>query len=232
MRFLVTDDDTQLFLLAADPVDVSMTDAELAEERAQLAQAASSQARDRHAQLLSLSQDAPSLGPAAAPVTIIEFSDFQCPFCARVVPTVKELLAKYPDQVRLVFMDFPLNIHDWAEPAAIAAGCTARQSNDAFWALHDYYFANQDAITADNVIERSRSTSADFDLDMNLWDTCATDSMSEVHQLVRGRMQMAMRVAQSFGASGTPTFFVNGRFISGAQPLEAFEELVQQALVD
>lgn len=232
MRFLVNADDTSLFLLAADPVDVSMTEEELAAERERIAQAGAVEAQERHAQLLALSQGAPSLGPDDAPVTIVEFSDFQCPFCARVVPTIKELLAKYPDQVRLVFMDFPLNIHPWAEPAAIAAGCVAGQSNEAFWNLHDYYFENQEDITPENVIDRSRSVILEHDVNSEEWETCARDPASEVHSLIRGRMQMSMRVAQSFGASGTPTFFINGRFISGAQPLEALEELVQQALAD
>ena len=232
MRFLVTEDDTQLFLLAAEPVDVSMTGADLEAQRAEMAQAESREARQRHAQLMALSRQAPSLGPDDAPVTVIEFSDFQCPFCARVVPTVKELLARYPEQVRVVFLDFPLNMHPWAEPAAIAAGCAARQSNAAFWSLHDYYFEAQGDITTANVIANSRRHLADTGINMEQWEVCATDQDSDAYTEVQARMRMSMNTAQSLGATGTPAFFINGRFLSGAQPIETFEEVVEQALAD
>lgn len=232
MRFLVTDDDTRLFLLAAEAVDVSMSAEELAAENARLESQQTIQARQRHTQLLAMSQSAPSLGPDDASVTIIEFSDFQCPFCARVLPTVKQLLANYPDEVRLVFMDLPLSIHPWAEPAAIAAGCAAGQSDDAFWSLHDHYFDNQADITPENVIDQSRLAIVDSGINMEEWESCAADPDSQGYLEVQARIQFSMRTAQSLGANGTPAFFINGRFISGNQPLADFETLVQQALAD
>ncbi|MFT4604026.1 MAG: protein-disulfide isomerase [Rhodothermales bacterium] len=230
MRFLVTDDDSQLFMLAAEAVDVSLSASELAEELKRLDSQQAVQAQQVHAQLLALSQNAPSLGPDDAAVTIIEFSDFQCPFCARVLPTVKQLLANYPDDVRLVFMDLPLNMHPWAEPAAIAGGCAAKQSETAFWSLHDHYFDNQADITAENVIDQSRRAVADSGINMEEWETCAVDTASEEHSEVKARMQFSMRTAQSLGANGTPAFFINGRFISGNLPLADFDAVVQEAL--
>ena len=232
MRFLITDDDKQLFLLAAEPVDVSMSAAELAAESARLLSQQAIQEQQTHAQLLAISQNAPSLGPDDASVTIIEFSDFQCPFCARVLPTVKQLLANYPDDVRLVFMDLPLNIHPWAEPAAIAAGCAARQSNDAFWTWHDHYFDRQADITPENVINQSRGALANAGINMEEWESCAADVNSPGYHEVQARVQFSMRTAQSLGANGTPAFFINGRFISGNQPLADFDALIQSALTD
>lgn len=230
LRFLVTRDDRQLFLLAADPVDVSKTREELEEELAQRGQAERDQARQRHAELLAASAGAPSRGPADAPVTIVEFSDFQCPFCARVVPTVEQVLEKYPDQVRLVFMHLPLSMHPWAEPAAVAAGCAARQSTDAFWSLHDFYFGNQDSVSPQNVMAVSRAQLDGAGLDLAQWNTCATDTTSVPHQEVLARVRASAAMAQQYGATGTPAFFINGRFVSGAQPLELFDEVIGQAL--
>lgn len=232
MRFLVTDDDTQLFLLAAEPVDVSMSAEEMAAENARMRSQQAVREQQVHAQLLAISQNAPSLGPDDAPVTIIEFSDFQCPFCARVLPTIKQLLANYPDEVRLVFMDLPLNIHPWAEPAAIAAGCAAGQSEDAFWSLHDHYFDKQAEITPENVIDQSRSALGSVGINMEEWESCAGDPTSTSYLEVQARVQFSMRTAQSLGANGTPAFFINGAFISGNQPLADFEALVEQALAD
>jgi protein-disulfide isomerase len=231
-RFLVTRDDKRLYMLAAEPVDVSQTRAELEGEVARAALQKAAAARQRHIQLMALTDGAPSLGPASAPVTIIEFSDFQCPFCARAVPTVKQLLAKYPQDVRLVYLDMPLNIHPWAEQAAVAGGCVARQSEVAFWSLHDYYFGNQAQINPENVVQMTRDHVGTLNLDMDEWESCAVDTESGSHVDVLAKVRAHVSTAQSLGISGTPAFFINGVLVSGAQPLETFEAAVQQALLE
>ncbi|MFT5145023.1 MAG: protein-disulfide isomerase [Rhodothermales bacterium] len=229
-RFLVTRDDTRLYMLAADAVDVSQTRAELEGAIARSALQEAAAARQRHVQLMALADGAPSLGPDSAPVTIVEFSDFQCPFCARATPTVKQLLAKYPEDVRLVFLDLPLNIHPWAEQAAVAGGCAARQSDAAFWSLHDYYFDNQAQIKPENVVQMTRDHVGTLSLDMDEWESCAVDTGSASYAEVLAKVRAHTATAQSLGITGTPAFFINGVLLSGAQPLEAFEAVVQQAL--
>jgi hypothetical protein len=94
------------------------------------------------------------------PVTIVEFSDFQCPFCARVHGTLERLLANNPQTVRLIYVQYPLPNHQWARPASMAALCAAQQDDEAFWTLHDRYFEHQREMTPQNVVERSRNVAA------------------------------------------------------------------------
>ena len=129
--FLVTRDGTKLYLLAADAVDVSRTTEELAAAETARTEAARTASRGRAKSLKTATVGLPSRGPANAPVTIIEFSDFECPYCRLANGTVEQLLQRYPNDVRLVYAHFPLDMHAWAQPAAVAATCAARQSPDA-----------------------------------------------------------------------------------------------------
>ncbi len=153
--FLVTRDGTKLYLLAADAVDVSRTTEELAAAETARTEAARTASRGRAQSLKTATAGLPSRGPANAPVTIIEFSDFECPYCRLANATVEQLLQRYPNDVRLVYAHFPLDMHAWAQPAAVAATCAARQSPDAFWTLHDAYFAGQQQTTEANVMDRT-----------------------------------------------------------------------------
>ena len=230
--FLVTDDNTQLYLIGGDPVDVSMpldaVEAELAEADA----AAAREAATREEQLLTALPELPELGSTDAPVTIVEFSDFQCPYCARGARTVQQIYEKYGDDVRFIFAHYPLPNHDWARPAAIAAECAADQDEDAFWALHDAYFENQRALSTDNLIAQSRTYLADSGLDLDTWQACAADASTEAHQAAAAIVQQTEALGRQFGVTGTPAFFVNGHFVSGAQPLPVFEEYIRDAVAN
>jgi len=162
-------------------------------------------------------------------VTIIEFSDFECPYCRRVNPTIEQLLDSRSD-VNLVYMHFPLGNHPWARPAAVAAICAAEQDHDAFWTLHDAYFENQSSFSTTNVMDRSRGVLQDTGIDLPLWDTCATDESSDAHAAAVAEMTASMQIAREFGVTGTPAFFVNGFEMSGAKPLAEFQETIQRAL--
>ncbi len=231
-KFLVTADDKQLFLLAADPLDVSRTSEELAALQTEQEAAAAREAQERGAELAQAVAGLPVRGNPDAPVTIVEFSDFQCPYCARAYNTVEEVLAKYPDDVKLVYVHFPLPNHPWAKPAAIAAVCAAQQNDGAFWTLHDGYFENQGSINPGNVIEKSKAFLDGADIDLDAWAACAGDAESEAYQGAEAAVEGALQMGNKFGVSGTPGFFVNGRFVSGAQPLETFEALISQAKQD
>ena len=160
----------------------------------------------------------PSFGPESAPVTIIEFSDFQCPFCARVVPTLHAIRDRYGEKVRVVFRDYPLDFHQEAQKAAEAAQCADEQ--DRFWDYHDKLFENQKALQVDQL----KAHAASIGLDGDSFATCLDSGK------FASEVKADFRDGAEAGVTGTPAFFVNGRFINGAQPLEAFVSVIEQEL--
>jgi protein-disulfide isomerase len=161
----------------------------------------------------------PSKGPADAPVTLIEFSDYQCPFCKRAEPTVIALMEKYPTQLRLVYRHMPLDgLHPRARAAAIAAVCAEQQGK--FWQYHDLLFANQQAL-ADADLEKYGT---DVGLDAATFKTCRQDPASE------NRVNNDATAARNAGLTGTPAFFVNGILISGARPIDDFTRWIDQEI--
>ena len=221
--FLISADDSKLWLLASEPLDVSRDVAELEAEQTQ-------REAERQESLAAAIEGDPVRGNPDAPVTIVEYSDFQCPYCERGYQTMEQVLEKYPEDVKFVFQHFPLvQIHPWAKPAAIATECAANQSDEAFWALHDAYFQNQKALTPGNVVEKSKEFLADSGIDLAQWETCASDTSSEAYQAAAAAVDADLAKGQELGVSGTPGFFVNGEFLNGAQPLAAFEPLIEAA---
>jgi protein-disulfide isomerase len=160
----------------------------------------------------------PSRGPADAPVQIVEFSDFQCPFCQQSVATIERVLKEYGDRVRLVYRHFPLPNHPDAWPAAEASLCAAEQ--DQFWPFHDRLFANQDKLA----VSALKQHAADLGLDTAAFDACVD---SRRHQAA---VQADMETAQALGVTGTPAFFINGRPLGGAQPFPRFKEVIDEEL--
>lgn len=161
----------------------------------------------------------PSKGPANAPVTIVEFSDFECPFCVKAEPTVKALLAKYPDKIKLVYRDFPLPMHPHAPKAAEAAHCAEDQGK--YWEMHEKLFANNEKLGVADMKATAREIAG---LDAAKFDRCL-DSGEKAPVVEKNR-----KAGEDAGVSGTPAFFINGRPLSGAQPLEAFTAIVDQEL--
>jgi protein-disulfide isomerase len=168
---------------------------------------------------VTVAADDPSQGKADAPVTVVEYSDFQCPFCQRVMPTLKQLRAKYGDKMRLVWKDFPLTmIHPQAFVAAQAGNCAREQGK--FWEYHDKLFANQSALQP----EFLKKYAADTGLDTAKFNQCLDASKYEA------RVQEALGAGGRLGITSTPTLFVNGRMINGAQPIEVFETAIDDEL--
>ncbi len=175
--------------------------------------------------LLSVLPTSPQRGPESAPVTMHIISDFQCPFCSRVLPTVHELMQSYEGRVRFVWHDYPLPFHQNAMPAAEAGQEVRRQlGDDAFWRFHDVLFDNQHDLSRPTL---DRLASATPGLDLARF-RAALDS-HEHEATVRSDMAMVSAVHTS--GLGTPSFSVNGTWISGAQPSEAFHTAIDQALV-
>ncbi|MFO0724532.1 MAG: thioredoxin domain-containing protein [Myxococcota bacterium] len=162
---------------------------------------------------------APVLGKPDALVTIVEFSDFQCPFCSRVVPTIKQIEQDYGDKVRVAFRHNPLPFHQNAEPAALMAAAAAEQGK--FWELHDKLFGNQQALDQAS-IERYASEAG-----VDVAKAKAFIDSGKAKQVLSADMALAAKV----GARGTPAFFINGVNLSGAQPIENFKKVIDAQIV-
>ncbi|RMG44365.1 MAG: hypothetical protein D6718_10145 [Acidobacteria bacterium] len=162
--------------------------------------------------------DNPAIGPANAPVKIIEFSDFQCPYCQRAKGTLEKLREHYGNKIRIVFRDFPLSFHQNAEKAAEAAGCAYEQGK--FWEMHDKLFENQRALE----VEKLYTYAEQIGLDQEAFKECLDSGRRS--QEVRADIQAGQKV----GVQGTPAFFINGRFVSGAQPYENFAKIIDEEL--
>jgi protein-disulfide isomerase len=159
----------------------------------------------------------PARGSATAPIKIIEFSDYECPFCKRAEPTVEKVMEVYGDKVRLVFRDYPLPFHANAKPAALAAACAEEQ--EKFWEYHDKLFTSA-KLDADTL----RAIAAELQLEQAQFDACLAE---EKYASV---VDKDMADASAVGVRGTPAFFINGRMISGAQPFEKFKEIIDEEL--
>jgi protein-disulfide isomerase len=162
--------------------------------------------------------DAPVKGPASAPVTLVAFSDFQCPFCSRAVPTVHQLETDYGSKLRIAFKQLPLPFHDHAHLAAEAA--LAANEQGKFWQYHDKLFANQQALDRPAL----EKYAADLGLDMAKF-RAALDSGK-----FKDKVDAEAREGAAVGATGTPTFFINGTRLVGAQPIDAFKAVIDKEL--
>jgi protein-disulfide isomerase len=164
--------------------------------------------------------NSPAFGPANAPVTIFEFSDFECPFCSRVGPSLAQIKKEYGDKVRVVWKNRPLPFHSNAKPAAEAA--MAAHAQGKFWEYHDKLFANQKALGKDDLIKYAQEVG----LNVNQFKA----------DLESGKFRAAVEaddaLAGKVGAGGTPTFFINGEKFVGAQPFEAFKSKIDEKLAD
>jgi protein-disulfide isomerase len=161
----------------------------------------------------------PIIGNPNAPVTIVEFSDFQCPFCRRAAPTLKEIRQKYGDKVRVVWKDFPLTqIHPQAFEAAEAGRCAAEQGK--FWEYHDQLFGNQQALQPDDLKKYAAATG----LDAAKFGDCLDSSK------YAERVRDGVAAGSRLGVNSTPTLYINGRLVQGAQPYDVFASIIDEEL--
>lgn len=162
--------------------------------------------------------DEPAVGPDTAKVTLVEWSDFQCGYCRRTLPILEQLEKKYGAELRVVFKHNPLSNHPRAMPAAIAAEAAHRQGR--FWAMHDKLFANANALTDENFV----AWAEELGLDVERFRRDLSDPR------LAERVEQQLREGMTLGVRGTPSFFVNGRFVRGARPVEVFEALIDEEL--
>lgn len=161
----------------------------------------------------------PSQGDKNALVTIVEFSDFHCPFCARTHPTIQKILQNYEGKVRLVWRHFPLPMHQGADQTHAASGCAKEQNK--FWIYHDKIFENQGRLSQPDILNQLAQEAG---LDLKAFQAC----LEKPESLENVRRDIAS--GQALGVQGTPTFFINGVWFVGAQPYEAFDRAIQEAL--
>ena len=160
----------------------------------------------------------PAKGPANAPVTIVEFSDFQCPFCSRVNPTLAQVREKYGDKVRIVFRQFPLSFHQQAQKAAEASLCAADQGK--FWELHDAMFADPQALGVDQL----KTKAAGLGVNAEQFNQCLDSGKHAA------TVQADLKAGSEAGVNGTPAMFINGRFVNGAVPFEQITPIIDDEL--
>ncbi len=161
---------------------------------------------------------APVKGPADAKVSIVEFSDFQCPFCARVTPTLAQIEKEYGDQVRVVFKHLPLSSHPKAPAAHAAAEAAHKQGK--FWEMHDAIFGDQRSMSPEKYVTWAGEIG--LDVDQFNKDIASAD--------VKKRIDADNAEATKLGSTGTPAFFINGRYLRGAQPFAAFKKVIDEEL--
>jgi protein-disulfide isomerase len=157
-------------------------------------------------------------GPETAKVTVVEFSDFQCPFCSRVLPTLEQLQKEYPSQVRIFFRHFPLPFHPNAAPAAEAA--VAAEAQGKFWEMHDKLFANQKDLSAPSL----EAYAQQIGLDLPKFRAALQSHAG------KARVNTDAELGRQIGVEGTPTLFLNGRLVAGAQPIEEFRRVVDDEI--
>ena len=160
----------------------------------------------------------PALGAKNAPVTIVEFTDFQCPYCKKTEDTLKQLRAKYGDKIRIVHMDFPLPFHSHALDAAKGARCANDQ--DKFWQFHDALFADQSKLAPADL----KATAKKLGLNTGQFNACLDSAKYD------SQIKSDQAAGEKLGVDGTPAFFVDGRPLTGAQPASKFEELIDDEL--
>jgi predicted DsbA family dithiol-disulfide isomerase len=160
-----------------------------------------------------------SKGPADAPVTFVEFGDFHCPFCKRVQATITQVLAKYDGKIRMVYKDLPLDsLHPQARAAAEAARCAGEQGK--FWEFHDKVYAGNPDASAPTLQLYAQQVG----LDAAKFEACRRT------RKFQAEVQKDAAEGAKLGVTGTPAFFINGRLLSGAQPLDAFTKIIDEEL--
>jgi len=158
-------------------------------------------------------------GETKAPVTIVEFSDYSCPFCRAAESTMNELLAKYPGKVKVSYRDFPLReVHPEAQQAAEASRCAGEQGK--FWEYHDALFADPKKHAAEDLVANAKA----LQLDQAQFDACMAS------QRYRAQVDQDVLLGSRAGVVSTPGFFINGKFVSGAQPAAVFEKIIDEDL--
>jgi len=169
--------------------------------------------------------DRPTMGPATAPLTIVEFADFECPFCARAFGTLETMVhTTYKDKIKVIYKNYPLNSHPWAIRAAIGAECARLQNPDAFWDFARDYYSSQGSITVKNIDDHIHATAKRLNLDTATLDACMNGKAAQA------RIEEDQKDGNAVGVGSTPTLIVNGVRVVGLPEEKAFDWVVNEQL--
>lgn len=176
--------------------------------------------------LQHLPTNGPSFGPANAKITIVVFSDFECPYCRELAKTLRDNIPqKYPNDVRVIFEDFPIDaIHKWARSAAEAAHCIAAEKPEAFWAFHDWIFEHQQEVDSANLTAKVTAFAQQQSLDATKISGCMANHATAA------QVNASQKAGQELQISRTPTLFINGRMVPGAVPWEQLDTVIKMEL--
>ena len=155
----------------------------------------------------------------ACPITVVEFSEFQCPFCERVLPAVRQLLNDYKGKVRWIVRDFPLGFHKRARPAAVAARCAKQQGK--YWEMYEELFKNQRSLEDEDLKKYAKNVGLNLDKFLKCFGN-PEDQLKVIEKNFRS--------GEELGVTGTPAFFINGRRIAGALPYDEFKRIFEEEL--
>lgn len=171
----------------------------------------------------------PSKGARNGKITIVEFSDFQCPYCKQMAETIKTVMSEkaLSTEVSLVYKNYPLPMHEWASQAAALGECTQKLSPDSFWLLHDFFFTNQESLSSDNI----------RDLTVDFLAHAGIVSSSELNECLANpqvavAVERDVQLGQRLGVASTPTFFINGEKVEGAQSLPQMRAIIERVRAD
>jgi len=171
--------------------------------------------------------DNPTLGPADAPVTIVEFADFECPFCARAFSVLETMASTtYKDKMKVIFKNYPLNVHPWAIKAAEAAECARLQNPNAFWDFARYFYSNQGSINPKNLQDHVDKEAANLKLDTPSLKVCMGSAQAS------DRVKQDQADGNSIKVSSTPTFFINGIPVVGLPDNRVLEFVINSELAE
>ena len=162
--------------------------------------------------------DDPFLGTDGAPIEIIQFAEFQCPYCGKAGEAIEQVLAEYPGKIKMVYRDFPLGFHDRAIPAAVAANCSGEQGK--YWEMHGLLMDNQRALSEEDLSGHAVT----LGLNIDQWNTCRKDPKQEAE------VRKDLADGSAVGVTGTPAFFINGIMLSGALPFSEFKSIIDEEL--
>lgn len=220
-KLLVSADDKAVYIVMIGPVDATKSLAAIKSEQKK-------KNEERDQQIAKGIAGLPVRGNPVASVTLVEFSDFQCPYCKRAAEAVEQVLQQNGSQVKFVFVSFPLEFHPWAKPASIAATCAAQQSPEAFWKMHDSFFREQESMTPENVLDKSESFAAAGGLDVAKWKDCARNDESAAHKSAVQSVEAGLALGQQVGVTATPSFILDGELIEGLPPAEEISRQIRE----
>jgi protein-disulfide isomerase len=227
---ILIEGDSKVYLLASPPINLLPSQELSAAKLKRLADEVRKVSESK-ALLEKAIVDAPVRGNVEAPITIVEFSDYQCPYCAKMATELTGLQKSDEKNTRLIVLQYPLEeIHAWARLAAVAAECASQQNTDGFWVLNDRFYSEQKTITDKNLLEKGTEYLADTSVDITQWKNCLMNAASPAHKKAQEKINQSLQVAKEMNVEYTPTLFINGKKYNGPTDMTEIRKRISSVL--